>query len=67
MEDNYHSYSKAVNKFRLNLKWDIVANQHNELYHDILKCIHYTKNTMQLSSLTTTTIDYSNKSNRMNK
>jgi glycosyltransferase involved in cell wall biosynthesis len=69
MEYNYHSYSKAVNKFRLNLKWDTVANQHNELYLGVLQCMHYTKNNVQSSSslTTTTTIDYSNKSNRTNK
>jgi glycosyltransferase involved in cell wall biosynthesis len=65
MENNYHFYSKAVNKFRLNLEWDTVANQHNELYLDILKCIHSTKKNMQPSS--TTTIAYSNNSKMKNK
>ncbi|HET9806110.1 MAG TPA: glycosyltransferase [Nitrososphaeraceae archaeon] len=64
MENNYHFYSKAVNKFRLNLEWDTVANQHNELYLDILKCIHSTKKNMQPSS---TTIAYSNNSKMKNK
>ena len=66
MENNYHFYSKKVNKFRLNLTWDTVANQHNELYSDILKCTHYTKNNMQSSPPPTTTIEYSNKLNRTN-
>ena len=65
MEDIYHSYSQAVKKFKLNLKWDTVANQHNELYHNILKCIHSTNKNVQLSS--TTTIEYSNKSKMTNK
>jgi glycosyltransferase involved in cell wall biosynthesis len=64
MENNYHFYSKAVNKFRLNLEWDIVANQHNKLYLDILECIHSTKKNMQSSS---TTIAYSNNSKMKNK
>jgi glycosyltransferase involved in cell wall biosynthesis len=64
MENNYHFYSKAVNKFRLNLEWDTVANQHNELYLDILKRIHSTKKNMQPSS---TTIAYSNNSKMKNK
>jgi glycosyltransferase involved in cell wall biosynthesis len=64
MENNYHFYSKAVNKFRLNLEWDIVANQHNKLYLDILECIHSTKKNMQSSS---TTIAYSNNSKIKNK
>lgn len=67
MEDNYHFYSKAVNTFRLNLKWNTIANQHNKLYMNILKCIHRTKNKVQSSSLTTTTIEYSQKSDRTNK
>jgi glycosyltransferase involved in cell wall biosynthesis len=64
MENNYHFYSKAVNKFRLKLEWDTVANQHNELYLDILKSIHSTKKNMQPSS---TTIAYSNNSKMKNK
>ena len=63
MENNYHFYSKAVNKFRLNLKWETIANQHNELYLDILKRVHSTKKYMQSSS--TTTIEYSNKKSKM--
>jgi glycosyltransferase involved in cell wall biosynthesis len=63
MENNYHFYSKAVNKFKLNLEWDTVANQHNELYLDILKCIHSIKK-MQSSS---TTIAYSNNSKMKNR
>ena len=70
MEDLYHSYSKAVNKFKSSLKWDTVANQHNELYLDILKCINPSNNKEQTSSsstTTTTTITYNNKSKMINK
>lgn len=37
LDNNYEKYKKAINGFKENLKWNIVARDHIELYHDIIK------------------------------
>ena len=56
LDNNYEKYKKAINGFKENLKWNIVARYHIEFYHDIIRStkmpttIAIPNNTSDLSS-----------------
>jgi glycosyltransferase involved in cell wall biosynthesis len=37
LDNNYNKYKKAVEDFKKNLRWNLIARNHIELYHDIVR------------------------------
>jgi len=56
LDNNYDKYKKTIDGFKENLKWNIVARNHIELCHDIIRStkmpttVAISNNTSDLSS-----------------
>jgi glycosyltransferase involved in cell wall biosynthesis len=44
LDNNYNKYKKAVEDFKKNLRWNLIARNHIELYHDIVRPTKMLKN-----------------------